>query len=235
MTELLTAPTDVVKTPAGDKTLAVCKDGTSDNHDWVKIYDASFPPDQRQGLDDIRKGLEEGIMELDETRDQDGNIMCMTITEVFTKQRGLKVPPFLLACYTAVVPDMRGCGIGSIHRKKLGQLLKREYPGFVGLFSEIESTRVSGLADDVMQTRVRRKNFFMRLGLLPLDVDYVFPSYEASDKPIHGELLWVPFGEASIPPPMLAAVIKRIYIEGYNLDPENELISKVTGPLTKSK
>ncbi len=235
LTNAVKTATEVVKTPVGEKVLTVCKDGTSENEDWVKIYDESFPPDQRQSLDDLRKGLETGDMELDETRDQDGNIMCMTVTEVFSKQRGLRVPPFLLACYTAVVPSLRGCGIGSIHRRKLGQLLKKEYPGYLGVFSEIESTRVTGLPEDVMTTRVRRKNFFMRLGLLPLDVDYVFPSYAPGEKPIHGELLWVPFTDPTLPSDALCTVIKRIYIEGYGLDANSELIEKVTEPLIAKK
>jgi hypothetical protein len=218
---------DVVTTPVGEKKLSVCKDGTSENEDWVNVYEESFPPDQRQNLDELRTQLGSGLMELDETRDQDGNIMCMTITEVFPEDRGLKIPPFLLACYTAVVPAMRGCGIGSIHRRKLGELLSKEYPSYLGLFSEIESTKVEGLPPEVMQTRVRRKSFFLRLGLIPLPVDYIFPSYHPGEKPIHGELLWVPFENSELAEHQLANVVKRIYVDGYNLPPDDLIVEKV--------
>jgi hypothetical protein len=218
---------DVVNTPVGQKSLSVCKDGTNENEDWVKVYEESFPSEQRQNLNELRTQLGNGLMELDETRDQDGNIMCMTITEVFPGDRGLKIPPFLLACYTAVVPAMRGCGIGSIHRRKLGELLSKEYPTYLGLFSEIESTKVEGLPPDVMQTRVKRKSFFMRLGLIPLPIDYIFPSYHSDDKPIHGELLWVPFETPQLAENQLAGVVKRIYVDGYDLPPDDSLVDKV--------
>lgn len=147
--------TDAVNTPSGPKTLTVCKDGTTKNEDWIKIYEESFPPDQRQDLDDLRSQLK------------------------------------------------------------------------AGSFSEIESTKVTGLPPEVMEIRVKRKRFFLKLGLQPLDVDYIFPSYSAGDKPIHGELLWVPFSETQLSKPTLRAVVQRIYVEGYGLEPGDALISKV--------
>jgi hypothetical protein len=47
------------------------QDGTNENEDWVNVYEESFPPDQRQNLDELRTQLGTGLMELDETRDQD--------------------------------------------------------------------------------------------------------------------------------------------------------------------
>lgn len=216
---------ETVQTPFGPKVLDVCRDGTSDNDDWIRVYDVSFPESQRQDINDLKRQLLDGSMELDETRDQDGDILCMTITEVFRKRTDGSSPPFLLACYTAVAPEFRGLGIGSIHRRKLGDLLKSEYPEYLGIFSEIESTREKGIDEESMRTRIRRKAFFMRLELLPIDIDYLFPNYLPGGPPLHGELLWVPFGSASLAPSVLSSVLTRIYVEGYGLKPEDPLIA----------
>lgn len=225
------SPVEVVETKFGPKTLHVCKDGEDGNTDWVSVYEVSFPPGQRQDVKELENELVSGVMELDETRDQDGNILCMTITEVFREAEA--EPPFLLACYTAVVPEMRGQGIGSIHRRKLGELLEDEYPSYLGIFSEIESTRETGIDAAAMNIRVRRKAFFMRLGLIPLDIDYYFPSYVKGEQPIAGELLWVPFGDASISRETLSTIVSRIYVEGYKLAKDDPLIGRVTQSIGK--
>jgi len=215
----------VIETRFGRKSLHVCKDGSAENTEWISIYEEAFPPDQRQDLDDLKQQLQVGSMELDETRDSDNNILCMTITEVFRQPPSL--PTFLLACYTAVVPDMRGCGIGSIHRSRLDGLLASEYPDYIGIVSEIESTFESGLSAEALKIRVRRKAFFMKLGLQPLALDYYFPSYAKGAKPLPGELLWVPFNDTNMTSAMLAGVVTRIYTEGYRLNEGDPLIGKV--------
>ncbi len=73
----------VIHTKEGPKSLHVCKDGTIDSTGWVAIYEEAFPAGQRQSLDDVMQQLRDGRMELDETRDEHDNILCMTITEVF--------------------------------------------------------------------------------------------------------------------------------------------------------
>jgi len=222
---------ETVDTPFGPKTLEVCKDGSTDNDDWIGVYEASFPESQRQDISDLKRQLSDGSMELDETRDQDDDILCMTITEVFRRTQPLKDTQFLLACYTAVVPQYRGLGIGSIHRRKLGALLNWEYPDYLGIFSEIESTREEGVAPEAMKIRVRRKAFFMRLGLIPIDIDYLFPNYVAGGEPLHGELLWVPFQGEQVLPSTLNSVLLRIYTEGYGLRPDDPLITRMLSSL----
>jgi len=222
---------ETVDTPFGPKVLEVCKDGSTENNDWISVYEVSFPESQRQGINDLRRQLSDGSMELDETRDQDGDILCMTITEVFRRKQSAKNAQFLLACYTAVVPEYRGLGIGSIHRRKLGALLKSEYPDYLGIFSEIESTREEGVAPQAMKIRVRRKAFFMRLGLIPIDIDYLFPNYVSDGEPLHGELLWVPFQSEQVLPSALRTVLLRIYTEGYGLRPDDPLIARMLGSL----
>lgn len=212
-----TTNTTTIQTPIGPITLHVCKDGDNGNQDWVSIYDESFPPDQRQPLDQLNSQLRSGEMELDETRDENGKILCMTLSQVFRPDS--TGTGFLLACYTAVVPSMRGMGIGSVHRRKLEQLLRQEYGNYIGMFTEIESTKQKTDDAQLQQTRIRRKNFFLKLGLLPLDVPYRFPSYDGS-APLEGELLWFPFGTDTLDQATLAHVIERIYVEGYGVPRE---------------
>lgn len=219
--------TALVNTPQGQKVLHVCKDGTPEDNEWVAIYEEAFPTDQRQPLAQVKAALKTGDMELDVTHDADDNILCMTITEVFRDKPRSRGPRFLLACYTAVVKAFRGCGIGSVHRRKMEQLLQTEYPTFLGLFSEIESTKEEGVSPEAMLVRTRRKSFFMKLGLQPLDIDYWFPNYEEGKPPVAGELLWYPFPGQSLDTSTLAATVQRIYIEGYGLEPDDPQLKRV--------
>jgi hypothetical protein len=220
-----------IQSPRGPLTLEVCKDGTGENKDWIAVYEASFPPSQRQDLQDLQKQLIAGSMELDETRDQYGDIMCMTLTEVFPG--GMQ--PFLLACYTAVFPQMRGLGIGSIHRRKLAELLVAEYPTYLGLFSEIESTLETGLTPEALKVRQARKSFFLKLGLREIPVNYRFPSYTNTGEHLQGELLWLPFQEKELTTELLADILRRIYTEGYSLSPEDPLITGVISSIREHK
>jgi hypothetical protein len=213
--------TETIQTPLGPKTLHVCKDGDGVGDAWVRVYESAFPGSQRQDVDQLREQIHAGTMELDETRDQDGAIACMTLTEVF----GGDSRDFLLACYTATPPELRSLGIGSIHRRRLVELLQSEYPAYLGLFSEIESTREPGLDEATRRTRLRRLAFFERLGVLRLPIDYRFPSYDGGP-PLQGELLWVPFGTPALDAPTLRLVLVRIYVEGYGLDPSDPFIAE---------
>ncbi|HEY9677342.1 MAG TPA: hypothetical protein V6C76_05010 [Drouetiella sp.] len=215
-----------LETPKGTIKLHVCKDGTFENTEWIDLYREAFPPSQRQKLAEIQQLLQDGSMELDETRDEKEDILCMTLTEVFGGDDASE-PNLLLACYTAVSHQMRGLGIGSIHRRKLGELLQGEYPNHLGIFSEIESTKEKGIDPQAMLVRTKRKSFFMKLGLIPVEVDYLFPSYVDGEPPLEGELLWVPFGPPELQLASLEKVLRRIYVEGYKLDQSDPLIERV--------
>jgi hypothetical protein len=221
----------VLDTPDGPRLLHVCRDGTGTSDDWVRVYELSFPEGQRQSIDDLRRRIEDGTIELDETRDQTGALYCLTLTEVFSHTP----PRFLLACYTATAPHMRSLGIGSLHRRRLVDLLRSEYPNHLGLFSEIESTTEPGLDPATRTTRLRRLNFFLRLGVLKLPVDYRFPSFVPGEPPQAGELLWVPFGDASIDEATLRLVVERIYVEGYGMSADAPFVKEVLARLARSR
>lgn len=211
-----------IQTKSGPLDVHVCKDGNGDGDGWIEVYRDSFPDGQRQGVPEIRELLRTGAMELDETRDQDERVLCMTLTEVF----GAHPPEFLLACYTATRPDLRSLGIGSLHRRRLVELLRGEYGGYIGLFTEIESTLEEGLDPETLETRRRRLAFFLRLGLERLPVDYRFPSFAAGAAPMRGELLWVPFGSRTLDPTTLRQVLERIYTEGYGLSASDPFVAE---------
>jgi hypothetical protein len=211
---------ETIQTPLGPKTLHVCKDSDGESDAWVNVYECSFPQGQRQSVQQLRQLIKAGTMELDETRDQSEQINCMTLTEVF----GQAPPKFLLACYTATPPSLRSLGIGSVHRRRLVELLKAEYPDYLGLFSEIESTKEPGLDEQTLHTRKRRLAFFLRLGVERLPIDYRFPSFDGGGAPLQGELLWVPFGEPVLQEGTLRQVLRRIYVEGYGLEQSDPFI-----------
>lgn len=213
--------TATVKTPDGTLTLHVCKDGDESNTDWVAIYQESFPPEQRQPVEELKQQLKSGQLELDETRDQNWRILCMTVSEIF-RPTGSQ-PSFVLACYTAVTPSMRGLGIGSVHRTTMERLLKDEYGSYLGVFGEIESTKQKTDDPLLAQTRIRRKNFFLKCGLIPLNVPYRFPSYDGTE-PLEGELLWFPFGRDTLTSSELESIVLRIYTEGYALSADDAFV-----------
>lgn len=216
-----------LSTPKGQLNLHVCKDGSVDNDEWIRLYQLAFPDDERQSVDEIKFCLSEGSMELDETRDENDRILCMTITEVFRPRH--HHPPFLLACYTAVEEEFRGIGIGSVHRTRLADLLRAEYSHYLGIFTEIESTKVEGLSAKVMDIRQRRKRFFLKLGLQPIDIDYYFPSTIAGAPPLAGELLWVPFEQSvsALSQEHLCSILERVYISGYGLRADDPFIARM--------
>ena len=212
---------ETISTPSGPLTLHVCRDGDAEGKGWVDVYEEAFPAGQRQGVDEIRSLVEAGAMELDETRDQDDRIACMTVTEVFDRVG----PKFLLACYTATPPPLRSLGIGSIHRRRLVELLQAEHPDHLGLFSEIESTREPGLDPDTLATRRRRLAFFLRLGVQRLPIDYRFPSYHGGAPSLPGpSCSGSPFAAPRLDRETLRGVLTRIYTEGYGLDPDDPFV-----------
>ncbi len=217
-----------VETPHGKLDLHVCKDGDTTNDDWIGIYNESFPDDWKEDISEIKMCIDSGSMELDETRDQAGRILCMTITEVFRPHH--KNVPFLLACYTAVSAGYRGMGIGTVHRNALTELLKDEYKNYFGNFTEIVSTKAKGFDDAEMETRHKRKRFFLKLGLQPISIDYRFPSTTNSEESLEGELLWLPFGDQKeLPDDVLADVLQRIYTEGYGLRADDPFVASMLG------
>lgn len=209
-----------VASPLGELRLEVCNDGLGLDTGWVALYESAFPAEQRQPLEEIRAQLAEGTLELDETRDPKVGVVCMTLTEVF----GGQAPMFLLACYTATRADLRSLGIGSIHRRRLVELLRAEHADTLGLFSEIESIHEPGIDEATLSTRQRRRAFFLRLGVQPIPIDYRFPSYHPGQEPLRGELLWVPFGDAILSKPILRTILTRIYVEGYRLPNDDPFI-----------
>lgn len=224
-----------LNTSKGQLNLHVCKDGSVDNDEWIRIYEKSFPVAERQLIEEIKFCLSEGSMELDETRDEHDRILCMTITEIFRPRHNHL--PFLLACYTAVEEEYRGLGIGTVHRKKLEELLRGEYSHYVGIITEIESTKVENLAPEVLEMRRRRKRFFLKLGLQPIEsVDYYFPSITAGEAPIAGELLWVPFQPSgTLTQDNICNILERIYIDGYGLRADDPFIAKMLAQFSAQK
>jgi hypothetical protein len=217
----------VISTAKGNLDLHVCKDGTVEGAEWAEIYNISFPADERQDLDELRMCMKAGSMELDETRDQSGRILCMTVTEVFRPHHRNNVP-FLLACYTAVVPEFRGLGIGSVHRNKLADLLRSEYDDYHGIFTEIVSTTATGFDEQEMEIRRKRKRFFLKLGLRPININYEFPSAVDPTQYLQGELLWLPFSnDIALTRDDIADVLQRIYTQGYGMRANDPFVSRM--------
>lgn len=124
---------------------------------WLQLYRlylSAFPASERKPFSIIAKMYREGRTDVWRICLQDRMVGMAT-----TIQGG----GLVLLDYFAVDGRFRGQGIGS---RALQMLLQRY--AHAGLFVEIESTLESG--PDLAQ-RLRRKQFYLRGGMLPLDVE----------------------------------------------------------------
>ncbi len=203
-----------------DNSTQLCQPSTGQEDDWKNLYESSFPVDERMAVGEIRQMLQRGSILLHKTLNKSNELLCFSLTFPAANS------DFLLLSYIATDPTKRSGGFGSKHLRRLIEILKAQFPNHIGLFLEIESTKESGLDAATQKARLRRLDFYQRLGAKRLCKKYLLPSMVPGVGPRHGELLWFEFGVKVIDDPVLAKVIAEIYEKAYNLP--------VTDPLAQS-
>lgn len=136
------------------KTIALTKpEGAAQWLGIYRLYHSAFPKSERKPFSMIRKMARKGKTDVWRVQ-RDGKMLGLAITINGEKE--------ILLDYLAVSPRHRGEGIGTRILEKLGSI----YPD-KGLFLEIES-----VYDDTpnQPERQRRKEFYLRCGLVPMNV-----------------------------------------------------------------
>jgi len=199
----------------------ICQQSTGQEDDWKNLYESSFPQDERMTVEEIRQLLGKGSMQLHKTLNKQNELLCFSL--IFFPQSD-----FVLLSYIATDSTKRSGGFGSKHLKRLVEQLKAQYPNYLGLFLEIESTKEPGLTPEAKKVRDRRLSFYQRLGAKRMCKHYLWPNMTpGGGTPRQGELLWIEFGARTVDDSVLTRVIREIYERAYNLAPTDPLIQQV--------
>ena len=144
------------------------------NENLKKLYESSFPPEERTPYEDIIKLLD--VMDLDFSVFYDGEkLVGMWIVN--------RLPKYNWGMFTAVPEEMRGKGIGQKLLTLQLEIYLKENKPFVG---DVESPFQPNAPN--LEIRKRRYNFYMRNGFKDTGVTFEYKgnSYIAvstSDEP----------------------------------------------------
>jgi hypothetical protein len=207
----------------------ICQTSTGQQDDWKNLYETAFPQDERMTVEEIRQLLSKGQMQLHVTTNKNGELLCFSLSF-------LPGSDFVLLSYIATDATRRSGGFGSKHLKRLVEVLKAQYPNYLGLFLEIESTKEAGLDAEIQKARLRRLAFYQRLGAKRLCKNYPMPPLAPGAKPRAGELLWIEFGASVvIDDTVLKRVVTELYAKAYNLPETDPLAQQVLAQFDPSK
>ena len=179
----------------------------SDRDVW-SLYSESMPTEEREPRSIILASVQAGDAVLTRAR-QGAATIGFTVTHL------LKHPPAAFLIYLAVAAKQRGGGIGSrlfehawITAQSVAALRGSE---LLGMTWEIDDPELA--PDDAeRQRRVRRSEFFRRLGGVPLPGAYFQPPVNGP-KPVPMLLMWRGKPGRSTPP--VADLVRAIYFEKY--------------------
>ncbi len=120
-----------------------------------KLYEASFPKSEKKPFGFIMKKRKKGLFDVLSIQDGKGHFCGLAIMMLSGGRA--------LLDYLAIAPDCQGGGVGS----QVLEELRQRY-GDDKIVVEIESTR--GLEGaDLADNRLRRKAFYLRNGMVPMD------------------------------------------------------------------
>lgn len=129
------------------------------------LYEDAFPKSEKKPFGMILRGRKKGNYEILALEGENGEFQGLAITMHYGE--------LVLLDYFAIEPVCRGCGVGSCALKALQQ----RYRGKKFLL-EIESTvgqeeaagnRKGNVQSDEEELRLRRKAFYLRNGMQPMD------------------------------------------------------------------
>ncbi|HEY9786385.1 MAG TPA: hypothetical protein V6D17_13340 [Candidatus Obscuribacterales bacterium] len=197
------------------KKLRLCLPSGGLEEDWVSLYQASFPAEERVDPAVLRKDIADGKRLLHRTLDSAGSLLCFSLTFVGLEE-------FVWLSYIATDPLQQSRGIGTMHMKELLSMLAARYSDRQGLLFEIESTNVE-------HANNRRLQFYLRLNAkrMPQGVSYLMPSFVDGGEPIAAELLWIEFGHSTVELRTVQSAIAEVYEKIYHLGPNNKVVQTV--------
>lgn len=138
------------------------------------LYEEAFPASEKKPFEFILQKRETGNFEILEIADETGDFCGLAIMMLYQE--------LVLLDYFAIAPERRGTGVGStvlkaLQEKYVGRKFMLEIESTVGLnVEDAAESNVTGMSLQVRelpasekQARLRRKSFYLRNGMRPMD------------------------------------------------------------------
>ncbi len=142
--------------------------------DVRKLYEASFPKEERQPTEEVADLVERGRILVHTTRDAAGKLEAFSFTSLHdespTKFAGLD--------FIATDAASRSNGIGSLHLQRVATTVKEARPDLVAMTLEMEHPKEPGLNPEELATRLRRAKFYDRLDAPNTNIKYNIIDFE---------------------------------------------------------
>lgn len=168
----------------GDAALLKTTKETSVADDVAKLYEKSFPVEERQPLPEVAELVEKGRIVVHTTRSANGELQAFSFTSLHD-ETAMK---FANLDFIATEESSRSKGLGSIHFNNLRQTINREYPQLAALTLEMEHPAEKGVDPAVKALREYRSKFYDRLDTPDTKVNYTILDFE--DPSYRGPAQW---------------------------------------------
>ena len=171
---------------------------------FIELYNGGFPPNEREPVDKIAERVQSGRYVFAViTHQGTGEQIGFYILDIFSTQ-------FALFSYIAIDPAHQGKGYGAEACKRVMSTFRR--------------VRYSDLL--YIEGHERQAAFYNRLGFLRVPIEYLAPDYDGSGS---SEMTLLVFPQdktqSELSAEELKTFIKRLFIEGYYLEPDDPRIA----------
>lgn len=142
--------------------------------DVIKLYEASFPKEERQPTEEVADLVNRGRIIVHTTRADSGKLESFSFVslhdESATKFAGLD--------FVATDEASRSSGVGSLHLRRLNESMKANHPDLVAMTLEMEHPKEPDLSADDIVIRARRAKFYDRLDAPNTNIKYNIIDFE---------------------------------------------------------
>jgi len=182
----------------------------NDFKEAIKIYETSFPSNERQSTDTIKKRIEKNLYKMLIGRSKD-KVVFMTLLYP------LKNTDFILLDYVVTDENFRNKSVGTKFIKNILKKISSKY-----LILEVENPRYGNNKEQ----RERRVNFYKRLGAKEMkDVRYILPPL-SGNIPTEMILMVLPeYGGGKMDSSLVKKLIVQMYKELYDRNENDDLLN----------
>jgi hypothetical protein len=185
----------------------------------IRIYEESFPSNERQSIDAIKKRIEENLYRMFIGRLKDRVIFMALLYP-------LKNTDFVLLDYMVTEEKFRNKGIGT---KFIKNILKEITPNY--LIFEVENPNYG----NNKKQREKRANFYKRLGAKEMkDVRYILPPL-SDNIPTEMILMILPkYGKGKMSSGLVKKLIIQMYEELYDRNENDDILNSFINDIKNS-
>lgn len=201
--------------------------------DFERIFEGSFPPDERASTATMVDSIARGTRLL-LTGHRGGRQVALAVFLPLTgAARGIHFLEYL-----ALDSSERASGIGSTLLPMCLQVLRTDERGRLGIVAEVEPPEAVGDPEDT-DTRARRIGFDRRRNgavLVEHAPRYLVPSLSGEGDLLHFHLMWLAAdGPGQLTGALLRACVEAILTQSYELHPHAPLTTANLARLTASQ